>query len=194
MNTNPRYRLTYAISPEDFTEASSFMGREASKKLSLRWVVMGSFFSIFGVSFLLYLLFSTVIQERKLYLLAAVLLLIGVYNILCYTLLYPRSLPIRALRVWRKSDYLQQPVTLTFYNDYIQEESANGDNRLQWQAVKLVRETPTFYAILFTRNSGIVIPKGKVPTEEREELDEILREAQDKFGKQRLFHDPEKPC
>lgn len=174
MQKSPLLAISFKITPEIYEACLNMIGQRLKQKNMPRMVVLGGLISAFALGFLGYLFFYLRIFDLPMVLLSILLLLIGIYNISYYSRYFRRLLHWRARYLYKRSPYLQNTVTLRFYDEFFDEQTGKRKNRVQWSSVKAVHKEEEYYLLRLTQNSGIIIPLAGLREEEILYLGELI--------------------
>jgi len=172
--TPPLLTLSYTISPPVYEACVVMLGERIKERRLPRMVVVGGVLIASALGFLAYLQFYLHQNDTALSVLALLLFAVGVYNILYYPVLFERQLHRSAAARFQRSPYFRQPVLLNFYEDYIEENLASGQSRIQWTAVSAVYREDAFYLLRLSADNGLIIPREKLDKEDTHKLDRLL--------------------
>lgn len=174
---SPLLTLKFEVSLPVYTECVLMLGRRLKTKNMPSFLVMGAFMSVGAVAALIYLNFHLNGGDGRLNALAGALLLLGIGNLVYYPVYFERLLAYRAQKNYDGSPYLNQPVTLRFYQEYFDEETGEETNRVQWTSVLAVHREQLYYLLRLTKDSGVIIPRTEVNAEQAKLLEEILTQV-----------------
>lgn len=171
----PLLRLKFAITPEVYEACSVMLGERAKARAMPRSIAIGCVFVAGAAGFLAYLYLYLRQPEGLLVFLSFLLLLLGVYNLLYYPFLFSPLLLRSSRAAYRRSTYLAGQTALSFFDDYIEESSPRGTNRIQWTAVQAVYREPLYYLLRLTPNTGVIVPMSALEDASRQALEALLQ-------------------
>ncbi len=126
-------------------------------------------------------------QHKNLFLLFAALFVLafGAYQIFYFPLLFPWMMKRSVREAYGQSSYLQNDVTLAFYEDCFTEASAEGEKKTLGKEIAAFKSCPLYYQIDLKSGNSVLIPKKALAAEDAERLRETylgVRETEQNNG------------
>ncbi len=159
--------VTFRISQEDFLHYNAYVSKNINKARAKKNTIMGIVEAVVAVLYMVAILvFSPDDINWLLVALAVVLLGLGVFNILFYPVLFPKKLQKAADKAYQKSRYMQNPITLNFYENGFEERSAEIDGDVEWKECEGLLEEEGMFLLHLSHNRCVIVPVHAISEEE----------------------------
>ena len=170
------FTIRQRIDEQTYEDFNFLMVEDMVKNKKRQVKVLGIIEIVIGVLFLLVTLFS---QERANWvysLLAAVLILLGIYGMLFYRYVFPSRLKKAAKKQYAGNPYLQNEVEFRFYEDAFREISAETDNTVDWEEVQRILYTDHLIVLMLANRRCVIIPRTSIRNFDTEFLKYLERQ------------------
>jgi len=164
---HPLGSVTFQIRPEDFVNYNFYVSKSINKKRARKNMLMGAAEAAVAV---VYTVATLVMKPEKInwlfIALAAMLLVMGVFNMLFFPFIFPKKLQKAANKVYAKSQYLQNPITLNFYEQGFEERACSVEGDVPWGDCTSLVEEEDMFVISLPKNRCVIVPKAVVKQED----------------------------
>ena len=170
------FTIRQRIDEQTYEDFNFLMVEDMVKNKKRQVKVLGIIEIVIGVLFLLVTLFS---QERANWvysLLAAVLILLGIYGMLFYRYVFPGRLKKAAKKQYAGNPYLQNEVEFRFFEDAFREISAETDNTVDWEEVQRILYTDHLIVLMLANRRCVIIPRTSIRNFDTEFLKYLERQ------------------
>ncbi len=143
------FRLKYHLPFEDYVLFQKIMTAPRVKKEKKRTMIFGALEALFAVGFLISRFVMNGQASTMDYVMAGILLLMGLYGILYYQFFHEKIVRKVLTKQYHKVDYFKNEITIDFYpNKFV--EIVNGkENETYWHTVHQIQYNDRLYIIIF---------------------------------------------
>ena len=182
INKEPIFNLKYRISEEEYVYYNELYASESFRGKKKKANFTGILEFCTGIAIIIFVFFSDFANKQLIAVLASLLIGLGVYSLLFYRVIFPKSLRKSAIGYYNKSKYMTNEIELKFYNNRMEEKSAETENTYRWNEVESFAKSEKLYFITIKGQRSILISKSSLG-DDKYILEEFFETVSKKYGK-----------
>ena len=182
INKEPIFNLKYRISEEEYIYYNELYASESFKSKKKKANFTGTLELCTGLAIILFVFFSDFANKQLIAILASLLIGLGIYSLLFYRVIFPNSLRKSARNFYQKSKYMANDIELFFYNNRLEEKSAETENTYKWNDVESFAKSEKLYFITLKGQRSILISKSSLG-DDKYLLEEFFETISKKYSK-----------
>lgn len=182
INKEPIFNLRYRISEEEYIYYNELYAGESFKSKKKKANFTGTLELCTGLAIILFVFFSDFANKQLIAVLASLLIGLGIYSLLFYRVIFPNSLRKSAKNFYQSSKYMANDIELFFYNNRLEEKSAETENTYKWSEVESFAKSEKLYFITLKGQRSILISKSSLG-DDKYLLEEFFETISKKYSK-----------
>lgn len=180
------FSLRYRIPVEEYYQFHLMMGAESANKNRKRTSLLGWVEVGVGVMLIGAMAFNKTDAGVFYFVLAAIMILMGLYGAFYYKLIYPRSLHKAVTKQYKNTPYLLSEIQVDFYPNRCVEHVGEKAADNFWHTIKDLRETPALFLIMLAERRCLLIPKTQLSDDDKQRMDDLFTLIHENYEKRRV--------
>lgn len=155
-DNQPIFEFTYNVSEADYINFNWLLLGDDIVNKKKRANITGGFMLLAAVLLGVQTIIFNKYNQYFLDFLILFVFFMGIYNLLFYRKIFPKSLEKNAIKVYKTTRFAKGDVTLKFFDEYITETSCEGDFNVPYSYVKAQYQNQELIVLFFNKRAIII--------------------------------------